>query len=141
MQRTFHTAGLARAENLGSFRDFVEAASDECGLHPDDLFALRLAMDEACSNIIEHGYAGLETGSITLELEIDAGLAVLRITDFGHPFEPKAGPPPDLDAPLEERPIGGLGLFLIYSTMDSVDYNSGPGGNTLILTRKLAPRG
>ncbi len=138
MQRQFHTAGLACAENLDVFRDFIETACAESGVGPDETFALKLAMDEACSNIIVHGYAGLEPGSIALDLEIGPELVTLRITDFGRPFEPHAGQAPDVTASIEDRPIGGLGLFFIFNMMDRVDYHSGESGNTLILTKKRA---
>jgi len=139
LQRQFHTTHAAHLENLQVFRDFIDSACAECGVKPDDCFDLRLATDEACTNIIRHGYAGMNPGSIMLDLEIGPSVAILRMTDFGHPFEPRAAPPPDVDAALENRPIGGLGLFFIYSAMDSVDYSSDESGNTLILTKKLAP--
>jgi anti-sigma regulatory factor (Ser/Thr protein kinase) len=139
VQKQFRTTNAAQLENLQVFRDFVDSACAECGVKAEDCFDLILATDEACTNVIQHGYAGMNPGSIILELEIGRDEAILHITDFGHPFEPRAGPPPDMDAALEDRPIGGLGLFIIYSVMDSVDYRSDESGNTLMLTKKLAP--
>ena len=138
MHKQFRTTNAAHLENLQVFRDFIESACAECGVKPEDCFDLMLATDEACTNVILHGYEGMSPGSVILELEIGGNEASLHITDFGHPFEPRAAPPPDVHAALEDRPIGGLGLFLIYSVMDSVDYRSDGSGNTLILTKKLA---
>ena len=141
MHRQFRTTNAAHLGTLGIFRDFIDAACAESGLHPDICFALKLAMDEACTNIIQHGYADMNPGSIILELEIDRDEAFLRITDFGHPFEPIPTEAPDLQAAIEDRLIGGFGLFFIYSTMDAVDYHSDESGNTLTLTKKLTPDG
>lgn len=137
MHRQFRTANAAHLETLQVFRDFIDSACAESGLHPDDCFALKLAMDEACTNIIQHGYAGMNPGSIILELEVGPDEATLRVTDFGHPFEPRRPPAPDVEAAIEDRRVGGFGLFFIYSTMDAVDYHSDGSGNTLTLTKRL----
>jgi serine/threonine-protein kinase RsbW len=138
MKRAFGTTSAAHLENLQFFRDFIELAASECRLDPEVTFALKLAVHEACTNIMQHGYAGMEPGSIIVDLVVGDRHAKLRITDFGHPFEPSAVPMPDVAAALEDRQVGGLGLFLIYTTMDHVDYKSGEAGNTLILTKMLS---
>ena len=98
---------------------------------------LKLAVDEACTNIIEHGYKGMDPGSIILSFRIQPGRILVQITDFGHVFEPVAGPKPDVEAALEDRELGGMGLYLIYQTMDNIDYQSSEDGNTLTFTKLL----
>jgi serine/threonine-protein kinase RsbW len=137
VKRAFRTTKAAHLENLQVFRDFIDMAASECNLDPEVTFALKLAMDEACTNIIQHGYAGRNPGSIILDLAVGDREAELRITDFGRTFEPSAAPMPDLAAALEDRQVGGFGLFFIYTAMDNVDYTSGEAGNTLILTKML----
>ncbi len=95
-------------------------------------------MDEACTNIITHGYAGLDPGSIILDLEIEPGKLTVALTDFGHTFEPGSTPLPDVDAPIEEREIGGFGLFFIQQSVDQMDYRATEDGNTMTLTKYLA---
>jgi serine/threonine-protein kinase RsbW len=101
------------------------------------VFDLKLAVDEACTNIIEHGYKGMDPGSIILALRVEPDRVLVQITDFGHIFEPTDAPKPDVEAALEDRPLGGLGLFLIYQTMDNIDYQSSEDGNTLTFTKYI----
>jgi serine/threonine-protein kinase RsbW len=116
-----------------------------CTEHPEidekTCYELQLAVDEACSNIIEHGYAGMNPGSILLELQISPSQAAITITDFGHPFEPVDAPMPEVEAALENPEISGFGLFFIYKWMDEVDYQSGAAGNHLVLIKYVAAKG
>jgi serine/threonine-protein kinase RsbW len=137
MTHKFKIARAAELELLPVFRKFIQTAGAQTGLDNETCFNLQLAMDEACTNIIMHGYAGLDPGSIILELSIEPEQAAMTITDFGRAFEPREMPRPDLEAPLEERMAGGLGLHFIYSVMDQVDYQSDAEGNRLYLTKKL----
>jgi len=94
---------------------------------------MKLAIDEACANVITHGYAGMNPGSIMLELDLRPTRVIMTLTDFGHPFEPYEPEKPDLSGEL----AGGFGLYLIYRVMDAVDYQTTEEGNRLILTKQL----
>jgi serine/threonine-protein kinase RsbW len=122
-------------KNLASIGDFVEKFAVECGLDDRSVYALQMAVDEACSNIIEHAYGGEGKGKIELELlTFDAGVKVV-IKDWGQPFDPSAIAAPNLQAPIEERQEGGLGLFLIRQLMDEVHFSFGNGrGEANLLT-------
>ena len=63
---------------------------------------------------------------------------VVRITDFGHPFEPSEPPEPDPEAMLSGEP-GGIGIYFIYRSVDSVSYEAAESGNTLTLVKRLRP--
>lgn len=127
----------AELDSLAAFRDFIDDVCQAHGVDEDATYDLKLAVDEACTNVVQHGYAGMNAGSIMLDLVVgDEGVEV-RLTDFGHPFEPSSAPVPDITLPLEERPAGGFGLFLIYQTMDEVDYVTDEAGNTLILRKRI----
>jgi len=135
MSQRFQITRAAELESLSVFRDFI---SDCCSRHqiPDGtVFELKLAVDEACTNIIEHGYKGMDPGSIILSFRIESDRVLIQITDFGHIFEPSDAPTPDVEAALEDRPLGGMGLFLIYKTMDTIDYQASEDGNTLTFTK------
>jgi anti-sigma regulatory factor (Ser/Thr protein kinase) len=127
----------AELSGLAEFREFIEENCAELQVDENTCYDLKLAVDEACTNIIQHGYAGMNPGSIMLELKATSGEVKVYITDFGHPFEPSSAPAPDIDAPLEARPLGGFGLFFIYQTMDEVDYRTSEEGNCLILTKRI----
>ncbi|MBI5653800.1 MAG: ATP-binding protein [Chloroflexi bacterium] len=140
MSQKFRIARAAELESLGVLRDFIHDQCARAGIDDATTYELKLAADEACTNIITHGYAQMNPGSLILDLEIDAHQVVLRITDFGHPFEPSEPIAPDVQAALDDQPTSGFGLFFIYSVMDAVDYRATEEGNCLMLTKRRAPK-
>jgi len=137
MSQRYQMTRAAEVESLSTFREFI---SDCCNRHnvPDEtVFELKLAVDEACTNVIEHGYKGMDPGSIILSFRVEPDRILVQITDFGHVFEPASAPKPDLEAALVDRPLGGMGLYLIYQTMDNIDYESSEDGNTLTFTKYI----
>ena len=135
MSKRFQITHAAELESLQKFRDFITTCCAQHDIHADTVLELKLAVDEACTNIIEHGYKGMDPGSIILSFRIEPGRILVQITDFGHVFEPEAAPKPDVEAALEDRELGGLGLYLIYQMMDNIDYQSSEEGNTLTFTK------
>jgi anti-sigma regulatory factor (Ser/Thr protein kinase) len=138
MRNRHQISRSAELESLSVFREFIEK---ECKQHKriDEqiCYDLKLAVDEACTNIITHGYAGMNPGSIILYLEMKPNEVVVTITDFGHPFEPSEASVPDVEAGLEDQPMGGFGLFFIYETMDEISYETKEDGNRLTFIKKL----
>ncbi len=129
----------AELESLSLFREFIEKkCMQHGGIDEQIRYDLKLAVDEACTNIITHGYAGLNPGSIILNLEMKPKEVVVTITDFGHPFEPSEARAPDVEAGLEDQPMGGFGLFFIYQTMDEINYETKEDGNCLTFIKKLS---
>ena len=128
----------AHLESLREFRDFIkEHCADQPGVTQEILYDVQLAVDEACTNIVSHGYADLDPGSIILDLDVEPGQLMVTLTDFGHSFEPSSAPVPDLDAPIEERELGGFGLFFIQQSVDEMDYQVTEDGNKMTLTKYL----
>lgn len=128
----------AELESLAVFRDLIDAAcAEQPSVDAQSCYDLKLAVDEACTNIITHGYEGMNPGSIILALAFHPGRVVVEITDFGHPFEPYEPPAPNVEAGLEELPTGGFGLFFIYQTMDQVGYRTAEDGNLLTFVKRL----
>lgn len=135
------THRMTRAAYLESLEDFRGFIKEHCAVvlrvTDEILYDIQLAVDEACTNIISHGYAGMDPGSIILDLDIDTDRITISLTDFGHAFEPSSTPMPDVDAPIEERELGGFGLFFIQQSMDEIDYQVTEDGNKMILTKFL----
>jgi serine/threonine-protein kinase RsbW len=129
----------AELGNLAVLRDFIEQACQRWSIPGSIGHDLKLAMDEACANVIQYGYAGMNPGTIILELEHAPNQVIVRIADFGHPFEPYEPEAPELDTVLADQPTPEFGLFFIYKTMDAVDYRTTEEGNCLILTKRLSP--
>jgi serine/threonine-protein kinase RsbW len=129
-------------KNLARIGDFVEKFAADIGLDGRSTYALQMAVDEACSNIIEHAYGGEGKGRIEIEfLVIEEGVQVV-IKDWGLPFDPDTIAAPNLLAPLEERQEGGLGLFLMRQLMDEVLFhfaNVVGEANTLTLIIRTKP--
>jgi len=138
MHKTYQITRSAELTSLSAFRELIKgAAQDWPQIDAQKLYDLQLAVDEAATNIIQHGYAGMNPGSIILRIQIDENRARLTLTDFGHVFEPAPPPTPNVEAALEDGSKGGFGLFFIYQAMDEVDYQTSLESNTLILVKNL----
>ena len=119
-------------ENLAVIGDFIADLMREFGLDDRKVFEVQMAVDEACTNIIKYGYAR-EKGTIEIScLRWDEDVVVV-IKDTGTPFDPTSVQLPDLDAGLEERKIGGLGVYFMKTLMDEVKYEYKDGKNVLRL--------
>lgn len=128
----------ARFDQLETVRQFVVRAARDAGLNEKGVAAVEMAVDEACSNIIEHAYKGMAGGQIECTCFIDDRSLTVVLHDYGHPFDFASVPPPDLESSLEERRVGGLGVFLMRALMDEVRYeNLGQGGNLLTMVKYL----
>lgn len=132
------TTRAAELETLGTFRDFIDDACLQSGTDVDACHDLKLAVDEACTNVITHGYADMNPGSIMLSMEFKPSQVTVEITDFGHPFEPAEPDAPDPQTALEDPGAGGIGLYFIYQTMDEIHYRSGEDGNVLTFIKRLS---
>jgi anti-sigma regulatory factor (Ser/Thr protein kinase) len=114
----------------------------QCGAGEQNLARLKLILEEVLLNIGQHAYSS-EPGPILIDASParnnDMRLLTLAITDWGPPFNPLADSPvPNLDADLDERPIGGLGIHLVCQMASSVSYARLPEGqNRLVLSVEL----
>ena len=127
----------SQTDNLELIRNFVTGVANKVGFGNDDVSKIELAVDEACTNVIEHAYSGQE-GMIVLVLELLGDDLIINIRDWGKPFDPDSVTPPDLEAELEERKIGGLGIHLMKKLMDEVSYSfDAQIGNTLTMRKRL----
>jgi len=127
----------ARLENLPAFLHFISSECERAGASVSDEFAVKLAVEEACVNVMTHGYAGREPGPISVTFRSDRERFVVTVTDFAAPFQPESVPEPDLKSGWTEREIGGLGWWLIRKMVDNVEYESRPErGNRLTLVKR-----
>jgi anti-sigma regulatory factor (Ser/Thr protein kinase) len=128
-----------RFERLTEIAEFVTKAAREAGLNSDEVFHVEMAVDEACSNIIEHAYAS-QAGEIDLACTCPAtGHLEVVIRDTGQPFDPVDIPQPNIGSPtdLDGLNEGGLGLYFMRKLMDEVRFEFVPGqGNVLTMTKR-----
>jgi serine/threonine-protein kinase RsbW len=130
----------ARLDSLGAITDYVMAAAASAGLGKRATYHLRLAADEIAINIIVHGYAdaGLQ-GALELRADVDESALTISIEDCGVAYDPRQTPVPDISTPLEQRPIGGLGVYLAIRSVDEFLYERVGGRNRTILKMHLTP--
>ncbi len=123
---------------LRRLADFLDDLGEEWELNPGLVFSLNLVLEEALTNIILYGFQDTDKHSIEMEFsrtQIDQ--LVVSVIDDGHPYDPTQKEDPDLSLPAEERPVGGLGIFLIKKIMDKVEYHRNNNKNFLILTKNI----
>lgn len=130
-------AATADGEILAAVRRFVEEAA--IALHGDaDVVAeLVLAVNEAVTNVLLHGYRG-QPGLINIGVERRGHNLVVYLRDQAPPFDPTTVPPPDITLPLERRAIGGMGVHMMREFTDELQYRRTPAGeNELIMVKRL----
>jgi serine/threonine-protein kinase RsbW len=125
-----------RLDSLEKISEFVQQVARSACFNDRDVYAVQLAVDEACTNIIEHAYHG-KGGNITCTCDVDADGLKIILLDQAAPFQPDAWTDPDLGLPLEQVKSRGLGLFLMRRMMDDVKFEKSPeGGNCLTMIKR-----
>jgi serine/threonine-protein kinase RsbW len=121
-----------RYENLVQIADFVRQAAQEAGLDSFAVYSVETAVEEACTNIIDHAYGGENRGNIECSCSSDVDGLTIRLCDTGKPFKPERVREPDIHAPLKKRHSHGLGLFMMRKWMDDVRFEFTPGGGNVL---------
>lgn len=128
-------------ENLARVSDFIGQAALQARLDDRSVYAIQMAVDEACTNIIEHAYGGEGKGQIRLTCAVKKDGLHVVIYDQGTRFDPAQAPELDTQAPLEKRQLGGMGLFFIRNLVDQAEFKfDTPQGNQLILFKRREPQ-
>lgn len=109
-------------EYLAKIADFIDQVGREAGFDEDVIFHVQMAVDEACSNIIEHAYGLEKRGDIFLHCRCQDGEWVVTLKDHGQAFDPAEVPTPKLGTDLDEIQAGGLGLYFMHQLMDEVHF-------------------
>lgn len=130
----------AQFEYLDAIREFAAEAARQAALDEKDVYNIQLAVDEAASNIIEHAYEGIPDGKIEISLDVSPEDLKIVMRDSGKRFDPDEVIEPDLDAALEERSIGGLGLFFMRKLMDDVRFEWVEGQGNILTMFKHFPK-
>jgi serine/threonine-protein kinase RsbW len=126
-----------RFESLAGIRKFVFQAASDAGFDEKEIYAVELAVDEACSNIIEHSYGGESKGEIECTCNDLKDRLEIILKDDGKPFDPGEVSHPDFSLPLEDLKPRGAGLFLIRNMMDDVNFEfSQKDGNVLRMVKR-----
>lgn len=117
----------------------LETFAAEHGLPAKVRQAADLALEEHVTNVLNYAYADSAPHEIRVRLSCDEHTLHVEVEDDGRAFNPLQVPPVDTSIPLEERPLGGLGIHLMREFMDGLDYRREAGRNVLHMTKHLEP--
>lgn len=138
IENTFTLDVPSTTKNLALIREFVTKIAEQAGLSDAEVGQLELAVDEACSNVIEHAYGEDATKQVMIRAVFDEETLRIHVIDTGRGFEPSAVEQQDLKDLIAKRRTGGLGMRLIKQLMDEVHYDMEPGKrNELRMVKKL----
>lgn len=115
--KTFPATDEALHEALA----FVEGELEKAGCPMKSLMQIQVCVEEMFVNVAHYAYNG-EQGTVTLDIDVENGTMTITLTDEGMPFDPLAKKDPDITLAASERPIGGLGIFMVKKSMDEVEY-------------------
>jgi serine/threonine-protein kinase RsbW len=139
MNEPFRIRAAAELENLAAMRRLVEDAAADGACDPEAVSDMVLAMNEAATNIILHGYQG-QPGLIEVEVVCNQDALVVRLRDQAPVFDPTRAPSPDVTLSLEQRPLGGMGIYMMRQLTDELRHRTLPGGgNELVLVKRARP--
>ena len=124
----------ANTDELDNVLDFVNTELDFHGFPSEAMADIDLAVEEVFVNISSYAYES-QNGEVVLYISVSENEATLRFEDSGKPFNPLEVPAPDLDKPLMERDIGGLGILFVKQVMDEVLYSYSGGKNILTMKK------
>jgi anti-sigma regulatory factor (Ser/Thr protein kinase) len=130
-----------RIEEIARLAEAVDAFSEREGIPPGHVYALNLSLDELITNLVSYGYADDAEHRIQVAVHLEPDAVVVDMVDDGQPFNPfTEAPEPDIAATVEDRAVGGLGVFLVRELMDAVEYHRDGERNRVRLRKHLPGR-
>lgn len=123
-------------ESLAKIGEFVRSVAKDAGFGSFAIYSIEMAVDEACSNIIEHGYGGEGKGKIRCTCSVDDVNLTITLQDTGQTFNPSVIPSPNLSDNIDEREAHGLGLYFIRKWMDEVSFEHDGANNILTMVKR-----
>jgi serine/threonine-protein kinase RsbW len=124
-------------DELPVLAEKIEALAESWELSMPLAMNINLALEEAISNVIFYAFDDEKEHDIKIVLSLENKTLTIEIIDDGKPFDPTARQQPDVSLPAEDRPIGGLGIFLIKKMMNNVTYTRHNNLNTLTLLKNI----
>ncbi len=122
---------------LQGLNEFLEEFWKEACLPAEGAFPFLLALEEVFANVVMHGTVGTDPVPVELGLAFNAGQVTMTVKDAGPEFDPLSIAAPDVEAPLEERGVGGLGIYLIRELMQAVSYRRVGSQNVLTMSKPV----
>lgn len=137
MTNPFELTLLNRTAEIARVQDALEQFARQHSIPDRKLHEVQLALEEHLTNIVRYGHADGGEHAIKVVGELAAGQLQLQIEDDGRPFNPLERPTPDLNLPIEERPIGGMGIHMMRKSLDGMEYRREDGRNVLRMIKRV----
>ena len=129
------TNKLTEIERLGGM---VDEFATRHALPMKAVFEINLSLDELLTNIISYGYEDNLSHDILVTMAVEDGEVAIALEDDGRAYNPFTAPAPDLERPLEDRVVGGLGVHFVRNLMDAFEYRRVRDRNIVLLKKKIA---
>ena len=137
MSKPIELTLLNRPAEVGRLQDQLETLARQHGYPPQALHEVQLAVEELLTNILNYAFTDQCEHEIRVCLRPGESEFEIEVADDGRPFNPLEHPVPDLSLPLEQRPIGGLGILMIRKSMDRIAYRRADGKNILVMAKQI----
>ncbi len=123
---------------LGRLQELVEQFGEEASFPAPVVMQLNVVLEEVVSNVINYAYQGMPADTpLDVHISYEQPLLTVVVEDKGPAFDPTAAEDPDISLAAEDRPVGGLGIFMVKQMMDTVTYQRRDNINSLTLTKKI----
>ena len=132
IQKKYQLKIPSQSDNLSIIRDVVAKVASRVGFDTDETSKIELAVDEACTNVIKHAYANNSNQMIEVSIKVDQKKLIIIVADKGKGFDPEKIKLPDLNESIKKGRKGGLGLCLIKTLMDKVEFEIKPGSKNQV---------
>lgn len=132
---TYRKTLPASTKNLSEARNFVADYARKNGFDSQQISDIRLAVDEAVTNIIKHAYNGEEDHTIEIELTFKDDRICVELFDTGTTFSLKTFKQPNIEEKIKQKKRGGMGVYLIHSLMDDVSYGREDDANKMVMCK------
>ena len=128
---------LNRPSEIARLQDQLESFAQQHSLPPKALHEVQLAVEEHLSNVLKYAFTDQGEHRIKVRLQTGATDHCIEVEDDGRPFNPLERPEPNLSLPLDQRPIGGLGIHMMRKSVDRIEYRRANGKNILIMVKQV----
>jgi anti-sigma regulatory factor (Ser/Thr protein kinase) len=126
-----------RRSEVARLTEAVDHFAKGARINDEDLHDVHLILDELVINVIKYAFRDAKAHTFDVRIELDGRRITMTVEDDGREFDPTKAPVPDLAVPIDERPVGGLGLHIVRTLADSLTYRRSGGRNIITVTRTL----
>ncbi len=130
----------SKVDNLYEVQDFVDSCLSGSSPSPTTLLQLQLVVEEIFINIANYAYRPPGSGDVSISCAVEEDMMKVTLTfvDYGPEFDPLKKPDPDIGAPLDDRDVGGLGIYLVKNHVDGIHYRRDNGKNILTVEKFIS---